>query len=520
MLEKEEKTRRKDLLVNDHWLEQFYQSKIPSHICSGHAFEKWAKQLNQEQRKALYLSESDILQNELEHNFEAQFPTEMKIGKLILPLRYHFEPGHPKDGVVLELPMELLPQIPLEPTEWLVPGFLQDKCTALLKALPKSLRKKLVPVPQTAKAFCASNPCQQNSLYQALSNWLNTNYRLDISAQTLQESTIEPFYQMGFEIIDEHGKIVDFSKNLQQLKTRYQQQAQKKQQDEILSQQDIQHWDFGDLQDSYEEEKAGYKIQLYPALHLSQGLLQIHTFNDPQKAQQSHQLGLIELFKRQLKEPVKYLQRNIPEIKNICLFLNPIQSCEQIKQDLINNAIYQHFIASTTQPIHQQAVFEHQLKQYKGDFIAWIQQFSQQLYRVLQFRQQVLKPVKKNIPLGWVETAKDIHDQDQHLFYPGFLCFISLEKIKDYYRYYQAIEIRLQSLQHNPEKDRLNRVVCLPLWEKWKKLQQQNPQNTELLMQIRWLIEEFRISLFAQQLKTRQKVSAKRIEKLFNEINQ
>ena len=517
LLNKEHKARRKDILVNDEWLEHFYSNLLPPHICSGAMFEKWAKQLPNKEQQALFLTQEQLIQNDVNANFDDQYPSVFSFNGIELPLSYHFQPGNPQDGVVLTVPIELLPQVPEALTQWLVPGFIEEKCINILKGLPKHLRKQIVPIPNYVKVFLASTPCLNTGLYSQLVQYLKSQNNISISTEELQTNVLEPFYLMGFQITDEHGKNTHFSKDLASLKTSYQKETPIKTNKKILNQQNIEKWDFGDLQESFTEQRKTYKVNVFPALQLIGNNLQINTFNDLSKAHNSHLFGLVELIKRQLKQEIKYIQRNLIEIKNTCLRLSNTQDCQTLKEDIIDNAIYQHFLSDKPLP-RKQTDFESIIKTNSNTFQNYINLYCETLNKVLNQRQIALKPINKNIPLGWIETITDIKDQDTHLVFKGFITQLSLGQLKNYLRYYKAITIRLESLKHNPEKDRTYRVECLPTWERYKKLienKNMSEAQTAIIKKVRWKIEELRISLFAQQIKTTEKISVKRIEKLF-----
>ncbi len=523
LTELEHKARKRDILVTDEWLESFYAKHLPNTICTGAGLEKWAKQLNQQTSKALYLTKEQLIQNQQGLSFDEQYPSTINFDGITLPLHYQFHPGNQHDGVTLHIPIELLAQLPNSLTQWLVPGLIEDKCINILKGLSKPLRKQLVPIPNLVKRFLASTPCPNNNtlddLFKCLSQFILANLQLTINPQILKDIVLEPYYLMGFQIINDDNSLGVFSKNLAQLKTQFQQKQHANKVKKVLSQQDIQKWDFGDIEEFVTLKRNDYTIKAYPALTLENNLLQIQTFTDANLAKENHQEGLIELIKRAIKKQINYSERNLPEIEKTCLLLNKTQSCQSLKTDLINNAI-RHYFFNNNLTVKKQSDFEKVMQQPTQGFQQYLNDYCLLLNKVLTKRQTALAPISKNIDLGWIETANDIKDQDHHLIVKGFVKQLSPTQLKQFNRYYQAIAVRLTSLQHNPEKDRAQRVQCSAIWQQSKTLLAQQHTNAiqkRAIESIKWKMEELRISLFAQQIKTTEKISVKRMEKLLNE---
>ncbi|MGV6808044.1 MAG: DUF3418 domain-containing protein, partial [bacterium] len=284
----ENRFRRKDILVSDEVVFDFYEQRIPADICSLRRFDSWRKQAEKDRPDLLFLDRNTVA-NLLPGNDDiAQFPDVIEWQGAQYALTYRFEPGHAEDGVSVDIPVEIVHQIPESRFEWLVPGLLRDKVISLIKALPKQYRKHFVPVPAFAdKAMQGLKPGNQ-PLREALAFQLKRHTGIDLPDESWSEATLDPFYRMNFRLIDNAGKVVATGRDLPAMKERYRgafQAAVSSMPDKSIERSDIQCWDFGELPAVYRVKgESGHRIEAWPTLIVEGDVVQLKLMDSPTKA--------------------------------------------------------------------------------------------------------------------------------------------------------------------------------------------------------------------------------------------
>ena len=526
----EAKARRRDILVDEEILYDFYDKLVPDDIYSGPAFEKWRKSFEHENPKALFLTRDYLMQRDDSHVQGEQYPDHIKVADMLLPLSYHFEPGKKNDGVTVRVPAAALNQLHAKDFDYLVPGMLQEKVIAFIRSLPKQVRKQFVPAPEYANACLEALAGQQNNMpiASAIAEALRrmTGHRID--PEILQSHVFDDHHRMRFEVVDEAGKVIKTGRDLEALKdivgnkasANFSKAAQTAS-THTLEQDGIQEWDFDALPEDVLVDMSGMKIKAWPALVDKGDSVAIQLFDSPQKAQQ--QTGLLRLLLLQLAADEKAMLKHLPDIQNLCLKYNSTGNCDELKKSIVNNVFRLTFMTGDWQDrqhgvgIIDKAHFLSHIDTQKGKLDETRDELCQQLSTVLGLNHDVRKQLKGTIDLTLLEALNDIKDQLQSLVYPGFLDDLSLHELRQYPRYLKAILKRLDKLAGEAHKDRERFIEIQPLWDAYKahiKKHGKSPAS----QQIRWMLEEFRVSLFAQDLGTAYPVSAKRLSKAFNEM--
>ncbi|PID45402.1 MAG: ATP-dependent RNA helicase HrpA [Proteobacteria bacterium] len=517
----EAKSRRRDILVDEDILYEFYDQRIPQHIYNGKAFEKWQKKLTAENPDALVMTREDLMQRDDSHVQAKQYPDSLEVHGMRLPLTYHFEPGHERDGVTLRIPAAAVHQLNSYRFDYLVPGMLQEKVVELIRSLPKQIRKQFVPVPDYAQACCeAITANDDTSLVAAVAHQLHRMSGTEIDPETLKSVTFSDHNRMRFAVVDEAGKIIKSGRDLEVLKggvERTTSEQLQKRASKTIERDDITQWDFGDLPEDTLIKTAGMQIKAWPALVDNKDSVSIQLFDNQAKAQR--QQGLRRLYMLVLKKEATYLQKNLPDIQKICLNYASTGSCEALKKSIVDNSFRLTFDCSSQ--IRTQAAFEAQLSQHKSALIPTANQICTQLSTCLPLVHGIRKGLKGSIHPAALEALADIKQQLESLVFPNFLDDLDLDTLRQYPRYLKAIQRRMEKLSHSIQKDRGLRLQVSKHMEHYQKLIQQNPQRAtdEAVRQYRWMIEEFRVSLFAQELGTAMPVSDKRLNKQWQQIN-
>ncbi|HEY9051588.1 MAG TPA: ATP-dependent RNA helicase HrpA, partial [Gammaproteobacteria bacterium] len=520
--ELEAKSRRQDILVDEETLFQFYDKLIPENIYSGAQFEPWLKQLNKQQVDNLCLKREDLMQHDAADITDLRFPDYLDFNGNLFPLEYHFDPSHRRDGVTLITPAGALQNIHPQRCEWMVPGLLSEKVTALIRSLPKSLRRHFVPVPDFAQACVdALEPCEQ-SLTSAIAIQLKKMTGVDIPYDAWRPELLDSHLLMNFRVINQQNKTLAENRNLQQLREQFAGDAEPRQQIEStrhpLEQDDVNAGILDKIPQQIEIRMQGVKMNAYPALCKNGQKVDLRIFNSRLEAQQHHREGLRQLYSKSLTEQLRHLKSGLPGIQQLCLQYASIGKCDELKQDIVTFIIDQLF---TLQAVNSETEFNAVLETGRGQLFDRAKELCKLLADTFGIYQQLRKSLK-NPPLIWLDAISDIQEQLNHLLYPHFLLSIDPQWLAHYPRYLKAIQKRLDKLQDNPQRDRQNRLAMQTLWTSYKQRQQHAQQQHIQSAQLdyyRWMLEEYRLSLFAQELKTLFPVSDKRLKEYWNKID-
>ncbi|MEE9335030.1 MAG: ATP-dependent RNA helicase HrpA [Granulosicoccaceae bacterium] len=519
--ELEEKTRRRDIVVDPQELVHFYDSVIPEHVSTAVEFEQFRKQIEAEQPKRLFYSREMLLADGADEVSDHAFPDQMDMGNMVLPLRYTFMPGDTADGVTLVCPVEVINRIQPQRCEWLVPGMIEEKMTLLIKSLPKSLRRNFVPAPDYAKACADTLQADNNSLLQSLSAELQRMTGVQVEIKQWDPSTLPPHLLMRFDLVDNAGNTVQAGRDLPMLQKEFEGQVEQtllSYSDDGIEKSAVQDWNFGDLPDSVDIERAGVTMQGYPALQFDEGQVNVKLFASADAALFSHPQGLRALYKLVLRGEVKYLQRKLPSIDVLSLRFTAIAPKKVLIDDIIDAAVDNTFITMPLPRTYE--AFNGCLEANRAQLVGSAGDICEILLAVFEQYRRVQRRMDGSLSLSWIEAIKDIKDQISQLLYPGFACDTGLGQMARLPVYFQAMGKRLDAIDQAPDKDRARRAEFLPVWERFQALaKHQDNDYLAAHKALRWSFEELRVSLFAQGLKTAEKVSVARLEQRVKQLS-
>jgi ATP-dependent helicase HrpA len=523
----EQKSRRRDVLVDEDILFDFYRARIPADIINGAGFEKWRKQAEKKDAKLLFLSREQLMQHQAEQVTVDNYPDQMLINRVPLPLEYHFEPGKQHDGITQTIPLSLLNQTNPQRYQWLVPGLLRDKIIFLIKALPKSLRRHFIPVPQYADQCLQHLSPESGDLLAALSEQLRKLTGVEIEANDWRTEELPLYLQMNFRLVDDNGKLLAESRDLEQLKQDWAKQAAasfRQIPDSDYEQRGLTGWSFNDLPEQITLEQNGLQMTAYPALVDKGDNVDLTLMDTAGQARSLTHLGLRRLFMLAQADAVKYLSRNLPGIQQMCLHYanvppspfaqnqadTDMTPCEQLKTDLIHVAFDRCFLLG--QPaVRNRQQFEQRLNEKRSELIKIASDLALSIASPLAEYHAIAKRLGGKIPLTAINAISDIREQLGYLIYQGFVHDTPDDALERLPVYCQAAGIRLDKLLTDPLKDKQRMTEVLPHWQRFTS--KADKLQTQEFRTYRWMLEEFRISVFAQELKTAYPVSAKRLEK-------
>lgn len=516
----ESKARRRDIVVDEQVIFDFYNERIPESVVNLAGFEAWRKKAEHTNSTLLFLTREVLMRHGAGEITQAQFPNELEWRSMVFPLSYHFEPNHAFDGVSIHVPMSVLHQVPELRLEWLVPGMLREKCIGLIKSLPKNLRKHFVPVPDVVDKILATLSPDNKSLTEALGLQLKRLTGVDISKEAWLETNVDDYYRFNIHVVDDKGKIIASGRDLSPLRDKYRERVQQNIQSAAtnIERDGIVSWDFDELPQAIQLPRGGISIRAYPALVDKQSSVALQVLDNPLQALDLTQRGLARLVYLSLAQTVKYLQKELLKGQEVALTLAGIGNREQVADDLIMAAIKQLAVPEQKNLPRTKVQFEERVNLAKDKLIAYAQDLAHHLVSSLKLLVDVKKQLKqqKNA-LMLAFTISDINQQLTQLFYPGLVYKTPAQWLSQYPKYMRGIQQRLEKAALNPQKDKLQLAEVAPHWQRLvdyltKEGDYRLAQNTSLI-DYRWWIEELRISLFAQTLKTQVPVSDKRMDK-------
>ncbi|MBW4933357.1 ATP-dependent RNA helicase HrpA [Marinobacter sp. F4206] len=516
----EKKTRRRDLLVDDEALVAFYDERLPQDIVSGRHFESWWKSLSVDQLKSLELTEEDILQRPVDDRAGDLYPDYLEWEGVRYPLSYEFEPTSERDGVTLQVPLMALKQIPSRRLEWLVPGLLREKCVALVKGLPKSLRRNFVPVPDFVDAALANLQPSNEPLALQLGEQLRRMTGVQIDPDAWPDSDLPRHLRMNLRVLGDGGKVMAEGREA----SRLQDQLEGKAEEALASATsesksaeptgEYDEWCFGELPEQVRTEKGGMQITVYPALEdMGKTVRQIRCL-DRLTAEDTTRQAVARLILNRFGRTLDDLERKLPRFKQSALMFAPVGQARVLLDDLLLATAIEHFLSDSLP--RTQEDFDEVFDRHRGDFIPALEEADERLYQAMSGYQKVAKQLKGKISLALANSMADLKFQLQNLVYPGFLVATPSEWLAEFGRYFDAALIRLEKMPRELGREREFLHTIEPLWSRFAskrdEQQRQGIRDPELTT-YRWMLEEYRVSFFAQQLGTAMTVSIKRLDK-------
>ncbi|MFE8069711.1 ATP-dependent RNA helicase HrpA [Marinobacteraceae bacterium S3BR75-40.1] len=523
----EDKTRRRDLLVDDEELFRFYDERLPQDIVSARHFERWWKDCSDAQLAELELTREQLLNQEPGQATEVAYPDELEWQGIRYRLTYRFEPGAPDDGVTLTVPLMALKQVPVHRIEWLVPGLLEEKAQQLVRSLPKALRRNFVPVPDFVGAALNNlTPCNE-PLTRKLGEQLERMTGVRIPEDAWSADQIEPYLRMNVRVVDRQGKVQaegrDIHRLLEQLEGRSEQAlAERESTPSETEVEDAVHraWDFERLPETREIDQGGVTVRVYPGLEDTGDGARDSQWLDPETAREATRQAQARLALNALGNSLEGVEKRIPHFKDSALLFAPIGQKRALLDDFLMAAAKQHFLGDQALP-RDKAAFEERLQARRGDFSTTLEQLGELLHRILRRHHQLKKGLKGNVPLSLAASLSDLKFQLANLVYPGFLSQTPPQWLEHFPRYLEAAEIRLEKMPREMGREREFLHEFQPRWDRYAERKQQFQRQgvtDEELEQYRWMLEEYRVSFFAQQLGTALSVSPQRLDRQWEKV--
>jgi ATP-dependent helicase HrpA len=574
--ELEHKARRQDVLVDDELIYAFYDQQLPADVCSGYSLERWYREEVKKQPKLLMLTREELMRHEAAGITTASFPKTIRLGGVDCAATYLHEPGDARDGLTVTVPLFVLNQVNEERCEWLVPGMLKDKVQALLKTLHQRPRSRLVPLPDTAAKFAealnAPEKFGAGSLVDAVLRQVRDATSLDIVRADIKVDMLTPHYFMNFRVVDEHGRQLGQGRNLAALKSDWGKQARGAFQalanlklgqgasgaatpagskpnqppapvnteqaatEKIASakpaskppaalvEQRHTAWTFGELPELLEIRKGGQTLIGFPALIDAGDAVTVEVFDEPEVAATKHRAGLRRLFALQIKDALKYLEKNIPDLQKMAVsYMNVGKAdngsgggtIEELREQIIAVALDRAFLLDPL-PTDEFA-FKRRIEEGRGRLTLIANEVARMAGVILLEYAAAARKIKdtKNAP----DATADAQQQLNRLIPKRFLQATPWDRLQHLARYLKAITLRLDKYRADPARDAARLAELRPQEQRyWRLVAERKGVQDERMQEFRWLLEELRVSFFAQELRTPQPVSVKRLDKAWAQL--
>ncbi|MBM3362612.1 MAG: ATP-dependent RNA helicase HrpA [Betaproteobacteria bacterium] len=565
--ELEHKQRRQDVLVDDELIFAFYDQQVPADIHNGAAFERWWKDASRANPRLLFLSREELMRHEAAGITTQAFPKTLRLGGVDCSASYLHEPGDARDGVTVEVPLFVLNQVSEERCEWLVPGMLKDKIQALLKSLPQKPRSRFVPLPESAARLAGELAAPEvfgaGSLTDVLLKKVRDETSLDVKRADFKLDMLSPHLFMNLRVVDEYGRQLGMGRNLGALKAEWGSKARgafqalaqlkgnlgepqklgsdpdsakpnsgsdpnlslrsekaeaKGETGKAAPSADPRHttWTFGELPELMEIRKGGQTLIGFPALVDAGDAVTIEVFDEPEVAAARHRKGLARLFALQIKDALKYLEKNIPDLQKMAVAYMPLGTAEELRAQIIDVALDRAFLQDPL-PSHELA-FKKRVDEGRGRLTLIANEVARLASTILAEYATATRKIKdtKNAP----EATLDATQQLQRLVPKNFLAATPWPQLQHFARYLKAITLRLDKHRADPGRDAQRLSELRPQEQRyWRLVSDRKGVQDARMLEFRWLLEELRVSFFAQELRTPQPVSLKRLEKAWGQLN-
>ncbi|MDP2035709.1 MAG: ATP-dependent RNA helicase HrpA [Polaromonas sp.] len=565
----EHKARRQDVLVDEELIYAFYDQQLPAGICTGAACEHWYKDEVRKQPQLLLLTREELMRHEAAGITTQSFPKTLRLGGVDCLATYLHEPGDARDGVTVDVPLFALNQVNEERCEWLVPGMLKDKIQALIKTLHQRPRSRLVPLPETAARFAAElmqpEKFGAGSLTDAVLKLVRDATSLDIKRNDMKLEMLPPHLFMNFRVVDEHGRQLGSGRNLGALKAELGSQARGAFQalaglktraapadaesaeskrpaaqqgraqaapENIANQKPppartperYTGWSFGELPELMEISKGKQTLIGFPALIDLGDAVTIEVFDEPDVAAAKHRAGLRRLFSLQIKDALKYLEKNLPELQKMATSYMLVGraadnsgggTLEELREQIIEVALDRAFLQEPL-PTNE-ADFKKRIDDGRGRLTLIASEVARLAAAILTEFAAAQRKIKDS--KNAAEASADAAQQLQRLVPKRFLTVTPWAQLQHFPRYLKAITLRLEKWRADPARDAARLAELRPQEQRyWRLVAERKGAADARLQELRWLIEELRVSFFAQELRTPQPVSIKRLDKAWLQL--
>lgn len=514
--ELEHKSRRRDILVDDEELFQFYDQRVGTEVVSGRHFDAWWKTASRKTPDLLSFEKEMLFKGDASHITDLDYPNFWHQGNLKLKLSYQFEPGENSDGVTVHIPLPILNQIEPHGFDWQIPGLRHELVVSLIKSLPKTLRKNFVPAPNYADAFLARVTPFEMPLLDAMEKELRRMTGVTVLREDWKLDQLPAHLKITYRAVDHRNRKLNESCDLHELKESLKEKVQEtlsQVADDDIEQRDLHTWSFGELPKVYQQKRGGFEVRAYPALVDKKDSVEIKLFETEQEQLSAMRAGQRRLILLNVPSPIKYLHANLPNKSKLGLYFNPYGKVLDLIDDCIACGV-DKLIEERGGMVWEPQAFEALKEHVRAELGDTVVEIAKQVETILTTAYNINKRLKGKVDFTMAFALSDVKAQIEGLIFSGFATECGWKRLPDILRYMRAIERRMEKLPVDPNKDRLHMLKIESVANKYKELLNKIPKGMAIpdnVREIRWMLEELRVSYFAQQLGTPYPVSDKRI---------
>ncbi|KNA46519.1 ATP-dependent RNA helicase HrpA [Vibrio cholerae] len=514
--ELEHKSRRRDILVDDEELFQFYDQRVGTEVVSGRHFDAWWKTASRKTPDLLSFEKEMLFKGDASHITDLDYPNFWHQGNLKLKLSYQFEPGENSDGVTVHIPLPILNQVEPHGFDWQIPGLRHELVVSLIKSLPKTLRKNFVPAPNYADAFLARVTPFEMPLLDAMEKELRRMTGVTVLREDWKLDQLPAHLKITYRAVDHRNRKLNESCDLHELKESLKEKVQEtlsQVADDDIEQRDLHTWSFGELPKVYQQKRGGFEVRAYPALVDKKDSVEIKLFETEQEQLSAMRAGQRRLILLNVPSPIKYLHANLPNKSKLGLYFNPYGKVLDLIDDCIACGV-DKLIEERGGMVWEPQAFEALKEHVRAELGDTVVEIAKQVEAILTTAYNINKRLKGKVDFTMAFALSDVKAQIEGLIFSGFATECGWKRLPDILRYMRAIERRMEKLPVDPNKDRLHMLKIESVANKYKELLNKIPKGMAIpdnVREIRWMLEELRVSYFAQQLGTPYPVSDKRI---------
>ena len=522
----EAKARRHDLMEDAQKRFEFFDRILPGDVYSGRTFEIWRKHLEREQPQLLRLTRKDLLRNSVAHLTRDAFPDFLEWNGMKLPLRYRYEPGHPADGITVSVPLEAFNRLSPARVEWLVRGSVEEKMLALMRTLPKAIRTNFIPAPPIAKQAADQLPFAQGALRDEFAKFLGKLSGVPVHRQDFDEGSLPDHLRLNIRVIDESGRNLAVSRDMTELRNKLASHLK-----HLLAEiphpdyarDDLTAWDFPDLPAQVSVERGGVTIIGYPTLIDRGNSVSLRLVESKESAERSLREGLKRIFMIQLKQEIKQLERDFPRFESAAIKYALLGPSDDLRAQIIS-AVVEKALFGDGVVIRTRADFIAREESGWRNLSSAAGHVGRVINETLDEYQIVAQLVNQKAPEALEDSFADLRLQLKNLLPRDFVSKTPFAWLEHLPRYLKAMEVRMKKLKSaGLARDLANLDVVSPYFQKYLDHRSEYSTRSDaiaLFEQFRWMVEELRVSLFAQELKTAVPVSPQRLDKLWQQILQ
>jgi ATP-dependent helicase HrpA len=521
--ELEHRARRRDILVDEHTLFDFYDERVGSEVVSGAHFDSWWRKTRREQPDLLTFDPAMLVNEAAREVSEADYPDVWQEGGLSLPLSYVFEPGAASDGVTVDVPVATLNRVDRASFTWQVPGLRQDLVVALIRSLPKHLRTSFVPVPDVARDFLSAASPGEEPLLDALERYLRGKTGVVVPHDAWDWTRVPGHLRPTFRVVGEDGGTVAEGKDLDELwaplRARFAEAMAEAASESGLDATGQRSWTFGPLPQTYRQPRAGHEVVGYPALVDEGTTVGVRVLGTEEEQAASHRRGVVRLLALRLPSPAKALADGMSNTEKLELAGSPYPSVRELLDDCVVAAVAA--LADRHGPVWDEPSFEALAADVGRDLAAGTRTVLADVLRVLPVWREVDRLLSGSADLLLLPALADMRSQVGRLVHRGFVSEAGAAHLRELPRYLAAVRTRRERLPSDVGRDRMLMDQVVPLQEAYLHRVDALPegsQPSDALVGIRWMLEELRVSLWDQSRGTAFPVSPTRVRKALDAV--